>query len=207
MVTDYVHEASAAINNQKPDFELVGYETQDEQIQALKDGKIDMIFHFTQNSYIAEQNDFILSNTVMPLNMVAVIDQNSFDEKKLYCCDRKNDELLKWYVPYNYANWKFYECDSSEECEKAVLQGKADCFVSEIGNASGYQDNKKFHVISLSNHGNISFATNRNSTALMAVLNKTLKAVSSSVLAGALPIYESTTRQVTVMDFITDADQ
>lgn len=162
-----------------------------------------MIFHFTQNPYIAEQNDFILSNTVISLNMAAVTDQNFFDEKKSHTVViGKNDELLKWHVSYNYANWKFYECDSSEEYEKTVLQGKADCFADEIGNVLGYQDNKKFHVISLSKHGNISFVTNQNSTALMSILNKTLKAVSSSVLAGVLSIYESTTRQVTVMDFI-----
>ena len=43
-----------------------------DRIQALKDGQIDLIFHFAQNPYVAEENNFVLSNTVLTLNMAAV---------------------------------------------------------------------------------------------------------------------------------------
>ena len=80
VINDYITFASDSISNQKLDFSLVGYDSMEEEIQALKDGQIDLIFHFAQNPYVAEENNFVLSNTVLTLNMAAVTAQNYFNE-------------------------------------------------------------------------------------------------------------------------------
>lgn len=69
VINNYITFASDSISNQKLDFSLVGYDSMEEEVQALKDGQIDLIFHFAQNPYVAEENNFVLSNTVLTLNM------------------------------------------------------------------------------------------------------------------------------------------
>lgn len=49
MINDYITFASDSISNQKLDFSLVRYDSMEEEVQALKDGQIDLIFHFAQN--------------------------------------------------------------------------------------------------------------------------------------------------------------
>ena len=56
VLDDYVKAATDCLGNQTLDFDLVGFDTQEEQLQALKDGEIDMIFHFSQNPDAAGQH-------------------------------------------------------------------------------------------------------------------------------------------------------
>lgn len=127
VVNDYAHFAADCLGQQTLQFERVGFDSVDEQMQALKDGKIDMIFHFSQNPYVAEQNEFVLSNKVLQVNMAAVTDQDYFNENaKNRVAIRTDDDLLKWHVSYSYPEWSIVECDSARAVERAVLDGKAD---------------------------------------------------------------------------------
>lgn len=56
VLDDYVKAATDCFGNQTLDFDLVGFDTQEEQLQALKDGEIDMIFHFSQHPDAAGQH-------------------------------------------------------------------------------------------------------------------------------------------------------
>ena len=94
VINDYITFASDSISNQKLDFSLVGYDSMEEEVQALKDGQIDLIFHFAQNSYVAEENNFVLSNTVLTLNMAAVTAQNYFNENHANTVALLKDDLL-----------------------------------------------------------------------------------------------------------------
>ena len=205
VLNDYVALASNCLSNQKLDFELKGFDTMEEQLQALRDGKIDMIFHASQNPYVAEQNGFALSNTVMTFNMAAVTAEDYFNEnEENSVAVSKEDLLLQWYVSYNYPDWNIIECDSEADAVKAVRDGKADCFVEESGRLPRYLEDHKLHSVSLTEPGNTSFAVIRGNTVLMSILNKTLKTMSSSMLTGALSTYENSLKKVTVMDFVKD---
>ena len=69
VITDYVDLAENCLQGQTLEFELNGYETRSELLQALLDGKIDLIFHANQNPYFAETNGFALSDTLLTLNI------------------------------------------------------------------------------------------------------------------------------------------
>ena len=125
VINDYIKFAADSIGNQTLDFELVGFDSQEEQIEALKNHQIDLIFHFTQNPYVAEQNGFALSNTVLAFNMAAVTAEDYFNENdKNTAAIEKSDLLLKWYISYNYPEWKIVEYDSEKEMTKAVKNGR-----------------------------------------------------------------------------------
>lgn len=105
ILDDYIRFATDCLDNQTLEFELTGYDSQTELIQALKDDQIDMIFHFAQIPYAAEVNGFALSNTVWSDNMAAVTTQTLFDENAAnsVAVEREN-LLLKWYLSYQYPN-------------------------------------------------------------------------------------------------------
>ena len=162
-------------------------------------------FVFTQNPYIAELNDFVLSNTVLAYNMAAVTSQTYFNETaENSVAIAKDDLLVKWYLSYNYPDWNILEYDSEQDAENAVRNGQVDCLVVDSGELVKYNDNKKFHDVFLMQPGNTSFAVKRGDSILMSILNKTLRTIPSSMLTGALSTYENSMRKVTLADFVKD---
>ena len=205
ILTDYVIYATDCLDNYNLKFDLVGFDSEKEQLQALKEGKIDMIFHVSQNPYASEQNELALSNTVWTANLVAVTAKSSFDEENENSVAVQKDNLiLKWFISYNYPKWKIKEYDSAKEVEKAVSNGQADCFLSNSSQALKYYNDKKLNSIFVMQPDDISFATSRGNSILLSILNKTLKTMPTSKLTGALSMYGNTSEKVTMMDFIKE---
>lgn len=205
VINDYIKFASGCFEKQALQFELIGFDSQEEEIQALKENRIDMIFHVSQNPYAAEKNGFILSTTVLEVPLAAVSIQNSFNENdENTIAIEKGDLFLKWHISYNYPKWKIVEYNSTKDVEKAVKNGQADCFLVKSGMVTKYIENNKYNCVFLTDPGNTSFAVGRNSTDLMAILNKTLQAMQSSMLTGALSMYDNASNKVTLTDFIKD---
>ena len=127
IINDYISLASDCLQEKNIEFQLKGFDSQEEELQALKDNRIDMIFHMNQNPYEAEQNDIILSNIVFEVNIAVITGVKKFDEnKENTVAVSKNNLLGKWYISFNYPFWKIKEYDSSAEVEKAVHSGEAD---------------------------------------------------------------------------------
>ena len=205
VINDYIKYATDCLGKDVLQFDLVGFDTQEKELQALKDGKIDMIFHVSQNPYIAEKNDLALSNTVLTMNLAAVTGKNSFDESEKNTVAVEKDNLaLKWYISYNYSQWKILEYDSYKDAEKAVKNGEADCFLASSSQVAEYANEKKLHSVFLMQPDNVSFALSRGNAVLLSVLNKTLKSMPTSKLTGALAMYENSMQKVTFMDFVKD---
>lgn len=205
VINDYIDFAENCLENEKLEFEPVKFNSFAEQLDALNKGKIDMIFHVSQNPYMAEENRFILSNTVMTVTAAAVTEKayfNENDENKVAV--DKDNEIMKWYISYNYPDWKMMEYDSMKEAEEAVRKGNADCFVAESDQLSSYIEDRTLHSVFLTQPANTSFAVKRENTILLSVLNKTLKTMPATMLTGALTMYETSLQKVSVLDFIKD---
>lgn len=205
VINDYVKFAADCLGEQCLKFQLLGFDTQAEEIQALQDGTIDLVFRFSQNPYVAEQKGVILSNTVMEVPLAAVTARYSFDEgEKNTVAIEKGNLSLKWHIAYYYANWDIVEYDSVEDAEKAVRDGLADCFLTKAGQLKKYMEDSKLRCIFLIEPYKTSFAVKRENTVLLSILNKTLQTLQSSMLTGALSMYDNRAQKVTVMDFIKD---
>ena len=205
ILSDYVSFAATCLGNQKLEFELTGYHSQEEQIQALKDDEIDMIFHFSQVPYAAEQNGFILTNTVWSDNVAAVTAQKYFNEnEENTVAVEKGNYLLNWYLSYNYPDWKKVEYDTISDAEKAVGSGEADCLIAGFGQLEKYIEDNRLRCVYLTQPDNASFAVKQEDTILMSILDKTLQTMPSSMLTGALSMYENTLKKVTLADFIKE---
>lgn len=143
VVNDYIEYASKCFE-QPLEFNLVGLDSQEALIQAVRDNKIDMIFHVNQNPYYAEKNGLALSNTVLSVPFAAVTAQEAFDESAVNTVAiAKENSKYKWYVTYNYPDWNIKEYNSIKNAEQAVRKGKADCFIARSGQAMDYVNDKK----------------------------------------------------------------
>ena len=204
VVNDYVEYASNCFE-QPLEFDLVGLDSQEVLIQAVRDNKIDMIFHINQNPYYAEENGVALSNTVLSIPLAAVTAQEAFDESaENTVAIAKENSKYKWYVTYNYPNWNIKEYNSIKDAEQAVRNGKANCFIARSGQAMDYVNDKKMHSVFLTKTVNTSFAVDKGNTLLMSILNKTLKSIQTSKLTGAVSMYEDSLKKVTFNDFVKD---
>ncbi len=205
ILNDYIDLVKDSVGENALTFESVGYNSMDELTRALKENQIDMIFHFTQNPYIAEINGFALSNTVLTLNMAAVTPESYFNEtSENVVAIAKDDLLVKWYISYNYPTWKIVEYDTDSEVLNAVRSGQADCFVAASGKLPQYSDDKRLHSFFLSNAGNTAFAVTLGNATLLSILNKTLKTIPASMLTSAMASYETALKKVTLEDFLKD---
>ena len=204
VLNDYMDYAKNSLG-QTLKFEIVGFDTQEEQIQALKNDKIDMIFHVNQNPYYAEKNNISLSNTVLSVPLAVVTSLEGFDEsKENTIAVPKENAKFKWYVSYSYPDWKIIECDSLKDAEKMVQEDKADCLIARAGQATNFLGNTKLHCTFLTKSANSSFGVLKGNTVLLSILNKTLKSIQTSKLTGAVSMYEDTLKKVTITDFIKD---
>lgn len=205
VITDYVTAAKNCLGNQALDFTLIGFDSLNDQLRALRSGEIDMIFHMSQNPYAGEINGFSLSHTVLTINAAAITTQDHFNETaENTVAIAKDNILLKWYLNYNYPQWNILECDSVQAAENAMYSGLADCFISESSDLTEHLKDRKLHSIFLTQPDNMSFAVRRGNTTLLSILNKTLQAISSPVLTGALSAYNSSLKKITLIDFIKD---
>ena len=118
VINAYVQDASDCFGGDKIKFRLIGFDLEENQIEALQEGKIDMIFHAGQNPYMAEQNGISLSDTVLSTPLAVLTRQSHFDENaENRVAISKEDLQYKWYISYNYPNWKIVECNSVEDAE------------------------------------------------------------------------------------------
>ena len=205
IINDYISLASDCLGEKNIEFQLTGFDSQEEELQALKDNRIDMIFHMNQNPYEAEQNDIILSNIVFEVNVAVITGVKKFDEnKENTVAVSKNNLLGKWYISFNYPFWKIKEYDSSDEVEKAVHSGEADCFVVNAGQSLKTLEDSKMHSIFLTKSGDSCFAVTRENTTLMNILNKTIQTLPASRLSSLFSVYENTPGKVILADYIKD---
>ena len=203
VIADYIRYASGCFEKQRLDFSVQSFDTQEAMMQALKDGKIDMIFHFYNNPYFAEEHGFMLSNKVMSISMPVITSRKNFNEANanvVALCGDNN--FAKAYVSYHYPHWKIKEYATREEVEQAVRKGEADCFFIKYIDLNAFADDKQLYALFLAQPGHIAFAVNGGNTMLLSVLNKTLRAMPPNTMSGNLSMYDKPLRDITLKDFI-----
>ena len=205
VLTDYVVYATNCLGDNALHFDLHGFDTQLEQLQALQNGEIDLIFHTSQNPSAAEENGLALSNTVLSFSQAALTTKNHFNElEPNTAAIPGNDFSLKQYLAYHYPKWTILEYPSANDAIKAMRTGSADCYVTRAGQLPRYMKDKTLYRVFLTQPSKTSFAVRQGDTALLSILNKTLKTMPSSLLTGALAMYDSAPEKVTAADFVKD---
>ena len=204
-ITDYVQFARGCLGNQELEFHLVGYDDKEAELNALKSGEIDMVFHFDQSPNLAEEYRVACTNTTWTANMMAVTNKEYFNENKANrVAVPQNKISLTRYLAFYYPQWEIVDCDTQEDAIKLVKDGQADCFVTGVSSEAKYSKNYGFYSVPLPNPAKSCFAVNSGNRSLLSILNKTIKAMPTNMLTGSLAMYKSASRKVTLSEFLRD---
>ena len=205
MLAEYISYAKDCLGNQTLEFNIQEYDDYDEMLQALQEREIDMIFYAGRNPYFAEQNGYALTNTAWTYSLMAVTDEEKFDENKVHTVAvPKEKYALKQHIAFSYPEWKLVDCDSLDNAADMVIQEKADCFLMGASQALIYDNSQNFKSVPLTKTMEACFTVREGEGSLLSILNKTIKAMPSDMLTSALAIYDSTADKVTFSDFIKD---
>ena len=204
-ITDYIQFAADCLGNQELEFQIVGYDSIEAELDALKSGEIDMIFHFNQNPNLAEEYRVACTSTTWITNLMAVTNKEHFNESKANRIAVPQNKLsLKKYLAFYFPQWEIVDCDTQEDAAKLIKTGRADCFVTGISSEENYSKKYGFYSVPLLNPVKSCFAVNSGNCSLLSILNKTIKAKPINLLAGSIAMYQSSARKVTLSDFIKD---
>lgn len=204
-ITDYIQFAADCLGNQELEFQLVGYDDKEAELNALKSGEIDMIFHFDQSPNLAEEYRLARTNTTWTANMMVVTNKQLFIENQVNrVAVPQNKISLTRYIAFYYPQWEIVDCDTQEDAIKLVKDGQADCFVTGVSSEAKYSKNHGFYSVPLPNPANSCFAVKSGNRSLLSILNKTIKAMPTNMLTSSLAMHKSSARKVTLSDFIKD---
>ena len=202
-ITDYIQYAVECLGKQDLTFTLMGYDSYEEEIEALKKNEIDMIFHFNQHPNAMEKYHFACTNTTWTYNLIAVTNKPHFnenDEKRVAIS--KDNMSFREHIEYYYPQWNVLEYDTDKEMIEAVKSGEADFFVTGVTIASKYSRDPVFYSVPLLYSEKAAFAVNSGNRNLLTILNKTLKAMPNNMLTSSLAMYENNSRKITFADYI-----
>ena len=204
-ITDYIQFAAGCLGNQELEFQIVGYDSIEAELDALKSGEIDMIFHFNQNPNLAEEYRVACTSTTWITNLMAVTNKEHFNESKANRIAVPQNKLsLKKYLAFYYPQWEIVDCDTQEDAARLIETGQADCFVTGISSEENYSKKYGFYSVPLLNPVKSCFAVKSGNRSLLSILNKTIKAKPINLLAGSIAMYQSSARKVTLSEFIKD---
>ena len=204
-ITDYIRFAKDCLGNQELEFQMVGYDSQKAELDALKSGEIDMVFHFDQSPNLAEEYRVACTNTTWTSNMMAVTNKEHFNETQANrVAVPQNKISLTRYLAVYYPQWEIVDCAAQEDAARLVKDGQADCFVTGVSSQENYSKKYDFYSVPLPNPAKSCFAVNSGNGILLSILNKTIKAMPVNMLTGALAMYKSAARKVTLGEFIRD---
>ena len=204
-IIDYIQFARDCLGNQELEFQIVGYDSKKTELDALKSGEIDMVFHFDQSPNLAEEYRVACTNTTWTSNLMAVTNKQHFNENKANRIAVPQNKLsLKKYIAFYYPQWEIVDCDTQEDGAKLVRDGQADCIITGVSSEEKYSKNHGFYSVPLPNPAKSCFAVNSGNRSLLSILNKTIKAMPANMLTSSLAMYKSSSRKVTLSDFIKD---
>ena len=201
---DYMEYADDCLGNQQLDFEPIEMESRAALREALQTGKIDMIFTVS-NPNAGEEKGIAFTNTAWTYNLFAVTEKKPFEEMAANRVAILKDNLpVRRQIEYYYPQWTIILCRSVEEARNKTVRGEADCFVTGARQAVKYTERNALYSIPLSRPLEISFGVKSGQPQLLAVLNKTLKAMPIGMLSSSFSMHENAKHKVTLEDYIKD---
>ena len=169
-ITDYIRFAKDCLGNQELEFQMVGYDSQKAELDALKSGEIDMVFHFDQSPNLAEEYRVACTNTTWTSNMMAVTNKEHFNETQANrVAVPQNKISLTRYLAVYYPQWEIVDCAAQEDAARLVKDGQADCFVTGVSSQENYSKKYDFYSVPLPNPAKSCFAVNSGNGILLSL--------------------------------------
>lgn len=183
------------------------YETSKQYKEALNRGEVDIIGPWYSDFYLAEQEDYVLTNSF--ISTAPVILYKNFNLNTSYRKIAVTNESLfsEDVVRVLYPEAELYLCDGIEECLNAVVSGKADSTLvtsMRLNVLRQYPAMDKLQFADTQVKSEICLATTKANRVAAGILNKGI-ALSSDCLNGvALAENSYVKKTVTFGDFVNE---
>ena len=134
LVADIIPDLFSALPGQdyRPDIQYEGYKSHEEMINALKTGKVDIVFPVGGQIPYAEKMRYQQSSSVVNSTMDLVYAGNSENDTDRKIAVNRGNELQYYYTVANFPEAEIVFCDSIEGCIRAVREGQADSTVINV---------------------------------------------------------------------------
>ena len=169
---EYVEIMLAALNIDIP-VEWKLYDTQAEQVEALKNGEIDAINPYYGNYFDAEEDGVIISAEILGVNM-GLLYMGDYSATTLSVIATPETRLGIDFTRDNYPDSEIIGCRTTDECIEKVISGEATCALlhSEPLKLLAERYDKNFTIITINTKCPICFATTSENAGLISIINK-----------------------------------
>lgn len=208
---DYLKTASTCMSNGKLKFEPVAYPTSEDALEALKNGEIDCMFPINMTDYYGEEEGISITSPLMTSEMIAIVseaDQNAFFKKeRITVAVNAGNPNYDMFLLDNFPEWRSIYFSNTEECLKAVAQGKAECV---LVSTFRYNDIAAFcsknHLVSVPTGVKLDYniAVNRRNATLYSVLNRVICVVPENTMSVALSSYAVDNSEHGLVDYLQE---
>ncbi|MBR6199540.1 MAG: transporter substrate-binding domain-containing protein [Spirochaetales bacterium] len=180
------------------------YKTQQELMEALAAGSIDLMFPVYHNVGEAEQNNILHSDIVASSVMTALY-KGRFSEKSVNVIAADSSKSDISYIYDHFPHSRVLSCNSPEEAVNAVIRGKAGSAIMQSNFAQQLLDKHSgLNCVNLMNRCDLSFAVRRDAPALYLFINRGIATVSEREINSVATLYASEKINFRLKSFVQD---
>ncbi|MBR3017149.1 MAG: EAL domain-containing protein [Clostridia bacterium] len=210
-LSDILAFARTCEKNAELSFETYGFQSTDEGMRALAEGKIDCLFPANLSSYDGEQLGAIITDAFATTELYAAVRtadrQGVSQERDMTVAITQGNLNYESFLMDYFPNWKVAYYDSSEESFKAVSAGKADCVLVSnyrLNRVTKLCDQYKLSTLATGKDMDLSFAVRKEDDCLYSILNKISRLIPDSLINSSLTAHSFLEERVTFEDFLRD---
>ena len=148
IVKDIIPTIMDTVGMKDIDVTYSGYISYDDMISAVSSGDIDVAFPVGGGLYYSEENGIYQSNPVSTSD-AEIVYKGDFSEKTTeHFAINENNRMQYYFVQTNYPEAEITYYPSSDECLRAVIEGKAGCATLNGLRANDILRNRKYKELS-----------------------------------------------------------
>ena len=206
LVSNLMPDLFAALpGGYQPKIHYRGYESHEELIEGLQNGELDVIFPIGDESWYAEQRQFLLSTPVSTATMNLVYSDSYSEKTTAVMAVNKNNLLQYHYTQSNFPEAEIVEYNTIEECIQAVKNGKADSTIVNALRTSALVDSRlKLSVVPLKAKDDRCFGVKAGNNGLLILLNHGISILGDNYGVSIAYRYTDELKSYTVSDFVHD---
>ena len=206
LVSDIVLDLLGALpGDYKPEIIYRSFENQQEMLDCLKSGEIDLAMPVSDGSWYSEQEGFLQSSSIVafPIAMAYREPYSSDITQKIGV--NKNNLRQYWYTLTNYPDAEIVMYDTIEDCIKALKSGEVDStLLSALRVSRLIGSEKKLNIITLTDDEKVCFAIAYGNNALLQIVNHGISILGESYGLNHTYRYLDSLMAYTLTDVIQD---
>lgn len=208
-LAEFLTLASDCLMNAEIRFETTAFPTTTDALAALENGEIDCVFPVNLSYSDAEESGILVTTPQMETEMYAVVRTSAQRDFSLQgdvtVAVNEGNPNYEAFLMDNFPNWTRAYFADTDECLKAVSQGKADCILVSnyrINRIAELLEEYKLSTVTTGTTMYASFAVKREQNHLYSILNKMTDNVPEAAMNAALTSFSYVEQTVTFADFV-----